>query len=216
MVRRATLMRLCDRIRGYIALPGLLLLVVVSGFCTTGLAQSAEQAIDLESNAERAKSSFPSAAKPLLEFSEPKLEDRYRILIDELRCPKCQNQNLADSDAPIAKDLRRELHRLLEDGQDNRQILDFMTLRYGEFVRYRPSLTVYTVSLWLIPAVVLLAGVAVLFAKTRGHKRSLLQSQTGDEQTSHATISDRDAQDATQAEIERRVQRLLAQADDND
>ena len=214
MVSRANLLALGDSIRAFRAMIGLALFFLLWAFCNQGLAQNSNQKIDLMTSVEGAKSSL--SAKPLLEFSEPLLEDRYRVLIDELRCPKCQNQNLADSDAPIAKDLRRELHRLLEDGKDNDQILDFMTLRYGEFVRYRPSLTVYTSTLWLIPAMVLFAGVVILFSKTRGKAQPVAPSKTADGSILNTANDESDALDASQADIERRVKRLLAQANDND
>ena len=73
------------------------------------------------------------------EFSDSLLEERYQQLSGELRCPKCQNQNIADSNAPISQDLRRLLYEQLEAGADDEQILDDMVARYGEFVRYRPS-----------------------------------------------------------------------------
>ena len=69
------------------------------------------------------------------EFSEPELEQRYRQLSAELRCPKCQNQNIADSNAPISQDLRKLLYEKLEEGASDQQILDHMVARYGEFVR---------------------------------------------------------------------------------
>ena len=72
------------------------------------------------------------------EFSDADLERRYHRLSDELRCPKCQNQTISDSNAPIAKDLRFLLHEQLESGASDDEILSFMVARYGEFVRYRP------------------------------------------------------------------------------
>ncbi len=73
------------------------------------------------------------------EFSSPALEARYHALSQELRCPKCQNQNIADSNAPIAQDLRRQLYQQLEAGASDQAIRDYMVARYGEFVRYRPA-----------------------------------------------------------------------------
>ena len=87
------------------------------------------------------------------EFSEPELEKRYRELSQELRCPKCQNQNIADSNAPISQDLRRLLHQQLEAGASDGEILEYMVARYGEFVRYRPAFNAATAILWLAPRV---------------------------------------------------------------
>ncbi len=104
------------------------------------------------------------------EFSDPVLEERYQLLSAELRCPKCQNQNIADSNAPIAKDLRRLLYEQLESGADDEQILDDMVSRYGEFVRYRPSFSGATAILWLAPVLLLLAGIAVAVLSLRGRR----------------------------------------------
>ncbi len=104
------------------------------------------------------------------EFSSPELEERYKDLSAELRCPKCQNQNIADSNAPISKDLRKLLHEQLEAGASDREILDYMVARYGEFVRYRPSLSGATLVLWMAPVLLLMAGVAVAVLALRGRR----------------------------------------------
>lgn len=101
------------------------------------------------------------------DFSNPELEARYQELSEELRCPKCQNQNIADSNAPIAQDLRRLLHQQLEAGASDDEILDYMVARYGEFVRYRPSFDRTTAILWLAPIGLLLAAAAVLVMTLR-------------------------------------------------
>lgn len=86
---------------------------------------------------------------------------RYQRFIEELRCPKCQNQNLSASDAPIAQDLRRELQRLIQSGASDQQITQFMVDRYGEFVLYRPPLHWQTVVLWFGPLLMLLIAAVV-------------------------------------------------------
>ena len=101
------------------------------------------------------------------EFSSPVLEARYHQLSQELRCPKCQNQNIADSNAPISEDLRRLLFEKLEAGASDEEILDDLVARYGEFVRYRPSASGATLALWLTPAVLLLAGLLILMLMLR-------------------------------------------------
>lgn len=106
------------------------------------------------------------------EFSERELETRYRALSQELRCPKCQNQNIADSNAPISQDLRRLLHQQLEAGDSDREILEFMVARYGEFVRYRPAFNAATAVLWLAPGLLLLGGAGGLLMLLRGRKQS--------------------------------------------
>ena len=92
------------------------------------------------------------------EFSSPDLASRYHQLSQELRCPKCQNQNIADSNAPIARDLRVVLYEQLEAGQTDAQILDFMVARYGKFVRYRPEVDRQTALLWWSPLLLLVLG----------------------------------------------------------
>ena len=101
------------------------------------------------------------------EFSSPALEARYHRLSQELRCPKCQNQSIADSNAPISEDLRRLLYQQLEAGASDAEILDDMVGRYGEFVRYRPAAEGAALWLWLAPALMLLAGVGVLVGLLR-------------------------------------------------
>ena len=145
----------------------------------------------LEASADSASAGV-SQAEPILKFSDPEFADRYDELIDELRCPKCQNQNLADSDAPIAQDLKSELFRLLEQGSSNDEILDFMTLRYGEFVRYRPELTLYTVSLWLVPTIVFVSGLTIWIARTRSQRAAANSGEVEpvrDGQQNHGSVS---------------------------
>jgi cytochrome c-type biogenesis protein CcmH len=101
------------------------------------------------------------------EFSNPELEARYQQLSEELRCPKCQNQNIADSNAPIAQDLRGLLHQQLEQGASDDEILEYMVDRYGEFVRYRPRFGGTTLILWMAPVLLLFAGVVVLLLTLR-------------------------------------------------
>jgi cytochrome c-type biogenesis protein CcmH len=97
------------------------------------------------------------------EFSNPELEKRYHKLSQELRCPKCQNQNIADSNAPIAQDLRRLLYQQLEAGATDKEILEYMVARYGEFVRYRPAFDSATAVLWFAPLILLLLAAITVF-----------------------------------------------------
>jgi len=102
------------------------------------------------------------SANELKVFSDPEMRQRYYGLIAELRCPKCQNQNLADSDAPIATDLRNELYLLINDNYSDTDILEFMESRYGEFVLYSPPVNSVTAVLWIIPAGLVLLGFAIV------------------------------------------------------
>ncbi|WP_257295385.1 cytochrome c-type biogenesis protein [Endozoicomonas sp. YOMI1] len=109
-------------------------------------------------------------------FSTPEQEQRFFELTNELRCPKCQNQSIADSNAPIAQDLRREVHRLLNEGADNQAVIDFMLARYGDFVLYKPRISGVNLVLWLGPLLMLLAGLAVLVVVVRKHKATVSES----------------------------------------
>ena len=111
--------------------------------------------------------SFALAVIETYVFSSPDLELRYHQLSQELRCPKCQNQNIADSNAPIARDLRVVLHEQLEQGATDDEILAFMVARYGEFVRYRPGVNRNTVLLWAAPGLLLMLGAAGLLSHFR-------------------------------------------------
>lgn len=95
-------------------------------------------------------------------FKNPVTEKRFNSLNKELRCPKCQNQNLADSNSPIAADLRREVYEMLQQGKADMEIMNFMVDRYGEFVLYRPRVNSLTYVLWFGPAILILAGVFVV------------------------------------------------------
>lgn len=104
------------------------------------------------------------AAKEPLIFMNPEQEARYNELTLELRCLVCQNQNLADSDAPLAQDLRKEIYDMMQAGRSNEEIKTFMVDRYGDFVLYKPPVQGNTLALWLAPAVLLLlGGVVVVF-----------------------------------------------------
>lgn len=91
------------------------------------------------------------AAIDVYDFSSEELRLRYQELIQELRCPKCQNQSLAGSDSPISADLRREIHRMLEDGLSDAQIKQFLVDRYGQFVLYEPPMSGNTLLVWVLP-----------------------------------------------------------------
>ena len=101
------------------------------------------------------------------EFSSPDLEQRYKALSQELRCPKCQNQNIADSNAPISRDLRAIVHEQLEAGASDQEITNFRVDRYGEFVRYSPGVDSNTLWLWSAPVVLFVMAIAVVLLQIR-------------------------------------------------
>jgi len=120
------------------------------------------------------QSLWASAIEPLPFRSELE-EIRFKALAEETRCTVCQNQSLADSDAPLAQDLRRELFVMIQDGRTDQEIRNFLVERYGDFVLYRPPLASHTLLLWGGPILLLLIGLigSVIIIRRR---RALLKS----------------------------------------
>ncbi|HET6862572.1 MAG TPA: cytochrome c-type biogenesis protein [Pyrinomonadaceae bacterium] len=113
-------------------------------------------------------------AQPLA--SDPALEKRLNNLSKELRCLVCQNETLADSQADLAEDLRREIREQMQAGKSDQEIINFLTQRYGQFILYRPQVTPTTYLLWFGPFVLLLAGLVVLFKYIK-QRRDLIVEQ---------------------------------------
>ena len=105
-------------------------------------------------------------------FDDPEKQARYERLISEVRCLQCQNQSIKDSNVSLAADLRREIARMIEEGQSDEQIADFLVTRYGEFALYRPRATGKTLALWLAPFLLVLFGGVALVRVVR-HRMSL-------------------------------------------
>jgi cytochrome c-type biogenesis protein CcmH len=112
------------------------------------------------------------AQEPLV-FDDAAQEERYNALTLELRCTVCQNQSLADSDAPLAQDLRAEIYDMMMAGRSDEQIKTFMIERYGDFVLYRPPVQGNTLALWVIPVALLFLGAVAVFFVVRNHNRKL-------------------------------------------
>jgi cytochrome c-type biogenesis protein CcmH len=104
-----------------------------------------------------------AAAELEATFDDPALNERYWGLIREVRCPKCLNESIADSAAPVAADLRREVHRLVSEGKSDAEVKDFLSSRYGDFVLYRPRVAPVTYALWGGPFVFLVIGSVVFW-----------------------------------------------------
>lgn len=121
------------------------------------------------------------AAIDVYEFDNPVNEKRFQALINELRCPKCQNQNIAGSNAPLAADLRKKVHAMIQQGRSDNEIVDYMVQRYGDFVTYRPPLKPITWALWFGPllAVIVIAVLLFLWIRRRSHEQA---QQLDDEQ----------------------------------
>ena len=105
-------------------------------------------------------------------FPSQELQARHQAIIEELRCPQCLNTNLAGSDAMIARDLRREVHRLLLEGESDEEILSFMSDRYGDFVLYTPRIHSGTIFLWFGPLFFLMLAIAIFIIIVKSSTRA--------------------------------------------
>ena len=121
------------------------------------------------------------AAIDTYEFKDDDARERFNKLTFELRCPKCQNQNLQDSNSPIASDLRNEVYKMVQAGSDDSEIKDFMVARYGEFVLYNPPVNENTYILWYGPFGLVVVGMIVLVAVSR--KRKAKEGEADDIET---------------------------------
>lgn len=133
------------------------------------------------------------ASIDVYEFSTDERRDQYLALTKELRCPKCQNQDIADSNAPIAQDMRREVHRMVEEGQSSEQVVQFMVDRFGEFVSYKPKVNASTFALWFGPYILLVLGlivVAIVAKKAHNKRDSSLPSLSAEEQSKLSQLLD--------------------------
>jgi cytochrome c-type biogenesis protein CcmH len=110
---------------------------------------------------------FAGEAKPLAD--DPLLEARLKALSQELRCLVCQNTTLADSTAPLAEDLRKEIRVQMQQGKSDKEVVDYLVARYGNFVRYRPPVNNSTALLWFGPFLLLIVGSLVLFRVLKKH-----------------------------------------------
>lgn len=101
-------------------------------------------------------------------FADPEMQARYEGIISEVRCLVCQNQTIKDSNVFLAADLRREIRRMLGEGQSNTEISDFLVARYGDFVLYRPPMRGKTLILWIAPFLLIAFGIVVVIRVLRG------------------------------------------------
>ena len=111
------------------------------------------------------------ATQALIEFKSPEQQALFKELTHELRCPKCQNQNIADSSAVVAVDMRNKTLELVQQGQTKQQVLDYMKSRYGDFVHYQPPLNKFTFILWLLPALMVVGLVLLLLARRKAERK---------------------------------------------
>lgn len=107
----------------------------------------------------------------VMPFKDEAQEQQFRQLTEQLRCPKCQNNSIANSGSMIATDLRQKVYELIQEGKSNKEIVDYMVARYGNFVTYDPPLTPLTILLWVLPAAAVGAGGWIIFARSRRRVR---------------------------------------------
>jgi cytochrome c-type biogenesis protein CcmH len=133
------------------------------------------------------------AVQPDEILKDPALEARARALSQELRCMVCQNQSIDDSDAPLAKDLRVLVRERLTAGDSDRQVIDFLVARYGEFVLLRPRLNAHTVLLWVAPFAAILAGAIglIMFLRRRRVEEAPGPTLSAEEQQRVAELLER-------------------------
>ena len=112
-------------------------------------------------------------------FDDPEMQARYEKLISEVRCLQCQNQSIKDSNVTLAADLRREIARMIDEGQTDEEIAEFLVTRYGEFALYRPRMTGKTLILWVVPFLLVLLGLMALVRVVR-HRMSLPIDEPGE------------------------------------
>jgi cytochrome c-type biogenesis protein CcmH len=122
-----------------------------------------------------AKEATPMAA-------DVEVERRMVAISEELRCLVCQNESLSGSHAELAQDLRREIRKMISDGKSDKEILDFMVARYGDFVRYRPPVKPTTWLLWGGPFVLLAGGIAALIAFLRRRSKEVAAPALSEEE----------------------------------
>ena len=116
------------------------------------------------------------AAIDIYQFDNTDQQDRFHRLTEELRCPKCQNQSIADSDAEIARDMRERTARMIREGRSDQEVVNFFVDRYGDFVSYRPPVNERTAILWMGPLGLLLLGVlAIVLLVRRASRRAELE-----------------------------------------
>jgi cytochrome c-type biogenesis protein CcmH len=118
------------------------------------------------------------AIEPGKSFDDPVMQIRYEKIISEVRCLVCQNQTIKDSNAILANDLRREIRIMLVDNKSNEEILDFLVVRYGDFVLYRPRMSGKTLVLWITPFLLIGAGGLVVFKIIRSRMKIAIDNNS--------------------------------------
>lgn len=120
-------------------------------------------------------SCYSSWAIDARKFETKQQQQDYNILIKELRCLVCQNQNIADSNADLAKDLRRQVQEMVSAGKNEQDVIDYMVERYGDFVVYKPQLQMKTLMLWVGPALFIIIGLIAAIVYAKGNRKTVTE-----------------------------------------
>lgn len=123
------------------------------------------------------------ATEDVIDFESKQQEDLYRVLVKELRCPKCQNQNIADSNAVVAKDMRVKTIDLVKQGKNKQEVVDYMVDRYGQFAHYKPPVNTATSMLWVLPIAFILLALLLLAKRSRSSQQQVIQATPNVEPT---------------------------------
>lgn len=116
------------------------------------------------------------AAIEIYDFDSPAQEQQFHQLTQTIRCPKCQNNTIGDSNAELAQDLRHKVYDMTKEGKSEQEIIDYMVARYGNFVTYNPPITLATAILWVAPLLVLTLGFSLVIVRSRNNRKSTLSA----------------------------------------
>ena len=148
-----------------------------------------------------------STSGEIIKFKDDAQKSAYQELVMELRCPKCQNQNIADSNAVIARDMRVKTKALLDEGYSRQQVIDYMVDRYGQFAHYQPPMTIATSMLWILPGAFVLFGIIVLIRRSQNVNR--VQEDADQEYAGHAEQEQKKINDDEMEKLDAELNALL-------
>ncbi|MUH71323.1 cytochrome c-type biogenesis protein CcmH [Psychrosphaera haliotis] len=148
-----------------------------------------------------------STSGEIIKFKDDAQKSAYQELVMELRCPKCQNQNIADSNAVIARDMRVKTKALLDEGYSRQQVIDYMVDRYGQFAHYQPPMTIATSMLWILPGAFVLFGIIVLIRRSQNVNR--VQEDADQEYAVHAEQEQNKISDDEMEKLDAELNALL-------
>ncbi|MBF8999564.1 MULTISPECIES: cytochrome c-type biogenesis protein [Vibrio] len=121
------------------------------------------------------------AAIEVFNFDSPQQEEQFKELSSTLRCPKCQNNTIADSNAALAQDLREKVYHMTKEGKSKQEIVDYMVARYGNFITYKPPFNASTLLLWLGPILVIFVGFTLLIMRSKRRRELITEKEWNEE-----------------------------------